>query len=250
MSERPERPDTEWRPAPPDLRVGPNQVHVWRAGLQVDAAELERLQTFISGAERERTDRFQFPDLRRRYVAAHGVLRELLGKYLNTAPSQLRFEKNRHDKPFLATDCSAELRFNLSHAGELALLAFAHAREVGVDVEQIRAMPSGDRIAERYFTAAESARLRSVPPERRDEAFFDCWVRKEAFVKAVGQGVSFGLNRFELPVTADDRSSVPVPFTCPPDPAEWSLAPLHPDRGYTGAVVAAGTDWTLFLWNW
>lgn len=249
MSEPSETPGSECRAPLPGLGLRGGEVHVWRASLRIEAGELERLESHLSDDERRRAARFRLPELRRRYVAAHGVLRVLLGSYLRVAPSVPRFQLNAHDKPFLIPECSAELKFNLSHAGEMALFAFALAREVGVDIEQIRPMPSGVQIADRFFTPAESARIRSAPPESRDEVFFEHWVRKEAFVKAVGQGVSFGLNRFQLP-EVPGGSPTPVPFTCPPDPAVWSLAPLRAGDEYTGAVVAAGTDWRPSLFHW
>jgi 4'-phosphopantetheinyl transferase len=244
------RPDTEWRTPAGDLRLGPKHVHIWRVGVEVDDSELTRLRASLTEDEQQRAARFQFPALRRRFSAARGILRELLGSYLQLSPDRLRFVANRHGKPYLTPECSAELRFNLSHSGDMAMIAIATAREVGIDIEQIRPVPSGDQIAERFFTPAEAGRIRSLPAEQRAQAFFDCWVRKEAFVKATGQGVSFGLDRFEMPVAPGDSSAMLLSFRCPPDVQDWSLLPLEPCPGYVGAAVAAGTDWVPVLWHW
>src|SRR5436190_3484493 len=112
---------TDWQPAGSDLRLGPAEVHVWRAGLVVDEAELERLAAFLSPDEHERARRFRLPELRRRFVATRGILRELLGHYLQSPPAHFRFQQNEHGKPFLAAAHSADLRFNVSHSRELAL---------------------------------------------------------------------------------------------------------------------------------
>jgi 4'-phosphopantetheinyl transferase len=239
-----DRPAIPAKPAPP---LGLNEVHVCRADLQVSSHEFMRLEAALSGDERERAARFKFPELRRRYAATRGILRALLGSYLQLPPDQLRFEQNPHGKPFLA---AADLRFNVSHAGELALLAFARGREVGVDVELIRPFPAGEAVAARCFTPGEVARLRALPAECRAEAFFAYWVRKEAVVKAIGRGVSFGLDRFEVPCLTDAAVSRPIPLHCPGDPTQWSLLPLDAGPGYVAALVAAGTDWTAHCRQW
>lgn len=235
-------PHTEWLRPPRELRLDSKEVHLWRAELTVNTNELERLRASLSDDEQQRLERFQFPDLQQRFIAARGILRELLATYLQVSPHTLRFEQNRHGKPFLVSDCSMQLRFNLSHSGDLALIAVTHGRDVGIDVERIRSMPLWQQISERFFTAAESAGLRSMAPEQREQAFFEHWVAKEAFVKAIGQGVSFGLDRFELPALADGPLSVGA--------GEWSLMRLRPGRGYAGAVAAAGTDWLPVLQQW
>jgi 4'-phosphopantetheinyl transferase len=240
----PDPPETDWLRMAAVPALGIAEVHIWRADLDA-AGEMARLEAVISEDERERAARFRMPEHGRRFAAARGILRLLLGEYLRVPAGEIRFGENAHGKPFVAFPANTDLRFNVSHSGAAALLAFARGREVGVDVEQVRLLPMHERLAERFFTPAEAARLRALPEERRLAAFFDCWVRKEAVVKAVGRGVSFGLDRFEVAF-----ASGPVSVRCPDDPTDWLLLPLELGGGATGALVVAGAGWTPRYWQW
>jgi len=163
-------------------------VHVHIARLRATEAVTARFGGLLTRDEQERAARFRFPHLRSSFVLARGALRILAGGYLNTDPAGIRFQYGPKGKPCLAG--AARLRFNVSHSGALALFAFTLDVEIGVDVEEIRPMPDLQQIAAGYFSAAEAAELVALPAERREAAFFRCWTRKEAYVKALGEGLS------------------------------------------------------------
>ena len=190
--------------------IEPLAIHVWRIPISgaFDVHSLDRL-------EQERAARFHRDEDRLRYTASHAAVRAILGSYLGVEGSSLSFGASPDGKPRLAA--GGALRFNLAHSGDLALLAVAHGLEVGVDVERHQPVEHLE-LARRFFSAGEVAAIRAASAQ--DLAFFRCWSRKEAFVKACGQGLSLPLNSFE--VTVDDAARVRL-SSRPPAPAaeEW-----------------------------
>ena len=248
-----EPPGTASAVATPDFVLGHDEVHVWRAALDLPPARLATLGALLSDDERDRAARFRFDRDRDRFVAARGLLRTLLGRYLGTEPGDIRFVyecrcgsprcRSEYRKPALAPGCGDWLRFSLSHADGLVLVALAGAREVGVDLEQIRGDQSWGELAElarAVFTPREIADLRALPARERHAAFFACWTRKEAYTKARGTGLSAPLDRFAVSVTSPEHGALVGALT---DPAgtSWSLYDLAPGGGYAGALAAAGT---------
>ena len=170
------------------MKLQPGEVHVWFARLDRTPERLSRMRTLLNSDETARADRFLKDLHRNRFIAARVILRDLLAGYLERPPDAIRFAYNQWGKPALASGFAAkDLRFNLSHSNDLAMYAFALARDVGVDIEMIRADAANDRIAENFFSPREVATLRALPRERQVEAFFNCWTRKEAYVKARGE---------------------------------------------------------------
>jgi 4'-phosphopantetheinyl transferase len=225
-------------------------VHVHRIALDLPADAIEEARATISVEERARADRFRFPRDRDRFTAARAALRRLLALYLNADPRRLRFALGPYGKPELEGEEGDEaLRFNLSHSDALALCAVTRARAVGVDLERIRARIDEVEIAERYFSRREVEQLRAVPPQLRSAAFFRCWTRKEAYIKARGEGLSHPLAQFSV---SFGEGEPPALFGTEPEVsplAGWTLAALEPGSDYVGALVAAGTDWTLRFWE-
>jgi 4'-phosphopantetheinyl transferase len=225
------------------------EVHVWRARLDTDADRRAMLATLLSADERERAGRFVFDRDRDRYVVGRGSLRMLLGRYLETPPAQLRFTYGPRGKPALAAGAPALPHFNLAHSGDLAVYALALERDVGVDVEAVRPDFATDAIARRFFSPHEVAALRALSAAQRVTAFFSCWTRKEAYIKAQGDGLSLPLDSFDVTLGPDVPAAL---VSTRPDTAEasrWSLAALTPGDGYAGAVVTAGSDWQLRCWD-
>jgi len=207
------------------------EVHVWRAWLDVSAGLLGQLEASLSPDERERAARFRFVKDRDRFVAARGILRDILARYLGANAAALRFRYEAAGKPALAD--SSELRFNASHSHGLALYAVATERDVGIDIELIRPRVAEEKIAERFFRPAEAASLRTLPKEKQAEAFFRIWTRKEAYIKAVGTGLSMPLDSF--------------------DPAEvpgWEVRDLDPDPRYRAALAVEGEGWSVREFAW
>jgi 4'-phosphopantetheinyl transferase len=210
-----------------------DEIHVWHAALDRDEKILGRLESRLSPEEKARADRFHFVNDRNRFVAARGLLRDLLGKYLHQAPAGLEFSYGEHGKPSLSGgNASSGLCFNLSHSAGLVVYAIAKERNLGIDVEHVRPESAGEDIARRYFSAREVSDLQTLPPEVRVEGFFHCWTRKEAYLKATGMGLQIPLDSFAVSLVPEK----PAQFLGGVEP-RWHLAAYHPAEGYVAAVV-------------
>lgn len=228
----------DWSIAEPGPAPGPT---VWRAGLALDDGGRERCLALLDAEERVRAARFLRPEDRDRFIASHAALRLTLAGVLGAAPSSLAFQADASGKPTLAHPWRGRLDFNLSHSGGFALIALSPAARIGVDVEAVRPLPDALRIARGHFAPQEIAALAALPARSLTEAFFACWTCKEAFVKALGLGLSMALGRFAVAV--------------PPRPAallaidgdrhaagRWSLHRLDPAPGHAGAVAIEAAD--------
>ena len=174
-------------------------MHVWRAALDVPESQVRSLWDTLTADERQRAEHYVFEKDRTHFVVARGLLRVLLGRYLRQDPPHLRFTYGPHGKPALATDTGGgALRFNVSHSHGLALYAITRGREVGVDVERIRPEVAQEKIAERFFSPREVTLLRALPAPLQATAFFACWTRKEAYIKATGEGLTLPLDQFDV----------------------------------------------------
>jgi len=212
------------------------QIHVWSAALDREPNDLQRLEASLSREEKARANRFHFLRDKNHFIAARGLLRELLGGYLRRAPAEIEFSYGPHGKPFLSpASGSTGLCFNLSHSSGLAVFAFAHERNLGIDVELVRPDYAEEDIARRYFAVQEVNDLQSLPPEMRDQGFFNCWTRKEAYLKARGMGLRIPLDSFAVSLSPDR----PAQFLGGVEPC-WHLAAYRPAEGYVGAVVYDG----------
>jgi len=191
----PPDPTPYWQPAttPPDL--GERDIHIWYLPLSIDDHRLEQCLQVLAYEETERAAKFAFPFLRQRYIAAHGMLRLILGSSLNRDPAGLSFRTGDHGKPFLIGD---ELQFNLSHGSEHGLLAVTRNTEIGVDIEGMSRKVDTGGIAERFFSKSEAGELFSLNADQQRHGFFNLWTRKEAWLKATGIGISEGLNKVEF----------------------------------------------------
>jgi 4'-phosphopantetheinyl transferase len=215
-------------------------VHIWRIRLDVRDAAFDRLHSVMSEQERERAQRFRFERLQQQYTIAHGALRLILGRYLSIAPDRLRFVEGAHGKPALA-EPPATIRFNVSHSEALAVIAFADGRDLGVDIEAIRPVPEMDEIAQRYFSDQEANDLMQTAPDAREQNFFRIWTRKEAFIKAIGDGLSFPLDSFSVSFHPDEEPRL-LSVRGDVDAARaWQLHAFDPAPGFTGALAYRGS---------
>jgi 4'-phosphopantetheinyl transferase len=220
-------------------------VHVWRVRLDVRESAFDDLLGVLSDQERDRARRFRFDHLQQHYTIAHGALRVLLGRYLSVAPERLRFDEGSQGKPQLIVPAGppgppAAVRFNLSHSNALAVVAVAADREVGVDIEAFRPVPEMEEIARRYFSDREAIDLMQSAGDTREQNFFRIWTRKEAFIKAIGEGLSCPLDSFAVSFDRDDAARV-VELRGDADAARaWQLHPFQPAPGYAGALAYRG----------
>jgi 4'-phosphopantetheinyl transferase len=218
-----------------------DEIHVWHAALDREVNVLGQLEATLSLDEKARADRFHFANDRNRFVVARGLLRELLGRYLQQAPVGLEFSYGQHGKPSLSGgNASSGLCFNLSHSSGLVVYAIARERNLGIDVEHIRADSAGEDIARRYFSAREVSDLLTLPPEEKVEGFFHCWTRKEAYLKATGMGLQIPLDSFSVSLLPGE----PAQFLGGVEP-RWHMDANHPADGYVAAVVHDGAPCSI-----
>lgn len=240
-----------WALASPLPVLPEGEVHLWKACLSLPADRLGCLRATLSDDERERADRFVIHLVRDRFIAARGALRDILGRYLGQPAPAIRFAYAEHGKPELADDRTG-LCFNLSHTRDMALYAMARNRRIGVDIECLDRPVYNDRLklAERFFSEAEHRTLRMLPEDRQDAAFLRCWTRKEAFVKAIGDGLTCPLNEFD--VTLSDREPPAITATRwdPLEAGRWAMVSMAPENGYIAAVVVEAPLPRFSMWQW
>ena len=242
---------SSWSPPPQPFVLGSDEVHVWRARLAVMAPQVEALAQTLAADERARAQRFHFQHDRTHYIAARGLLRAILGRYLDEQPDRLRFCYSPHGKPALAEAHAADaLRFNVSHAHGMALYAITRGREIGIDLEHIRADVTGERIAARFFAPREVGMLQALPAQRRLEAFLTLWTRKEAYVKVRGDGLSLDLARFDVSRAVVEPAARVTSEAERQDLRRWSLRDLAPGPDYVAALAIEGRGWQLRCWHW
>jgi 4'-phosphopantetheinyl transferase len=242
----------EWSAPPPALELGGGRIHVWRVSLALGRDRLGRAWELLAPEERRRALRMRFPVHRARSVASRAALRILLGRYLDVAPEEVPIVVEPSGRPVLE-GARPRLRFSVSHAGPLALYAFAADRAVGIDVERLRREVPFERLAARFFAAAEVEALGALPPGVVPAAFFACWTRKEALFKAWGGegGLVPALKRFTVGV-APREPSVSVTLGGEPKPSErWELATLDAGPGFAAALaIEIPAAPTCFRFDW
>jgi 4'-phosphopantetheinyl transferase len=248
--------ELRWPPAPGKPVLMDGEVHVWGAPLEQERASVDAFFRTLSPDERERAGRFYFERDRRHFIVGRGVLRNILGRYLDLEPQALVFSYGPKGKPSLAQELvkaappAVDLRFNLSHSGGLALYAFTYGRDLGVDIEQLRALEDAERIASRFFAAGEVRVFGALPTPLRMQGFFNCWTRKEAYIKATGEGLSMPLDCFEVSLIPGEPARFLRVEGEPAAALRWFLRELDPASGYVAAVCVERQDWTLQCWRW
>lgn len=229
------------------LRVEPAAIHVWAFSLEGGPELVQRCRASLAAEEQRRADRFVFERDRTRYTIAHGVLRHLLSRYCEVTPESLRFEASGAGKPSLFAPSlpahAAQLHFNLSHSDDRALVGVSEGREIGIDVEKVRANIEALAISRNYFFGSERDTIAaSATP---DDTFFRYWVAKEAVLKAQGIGLGFPLDRFHVAFNPGDLSARVDTFDPVALAADWTVRMLPCESGWHAAVAARGTDWVV-----
>jgi 4'-phosphopantetheinyl transferase len=239
---------SEWSLASPVAELASDEVHIWGVNLEVTEFWISQLEGTLSVEEKERAGRFYFERDRRAFTVGRGLLRTFLGCYLGKDPTKIEFEYNRYGKPLLSAGDG--IQFNVSHSGNIALLAFVRDRGIGVDVEYKRPEADYIKIAERVFSSEELAELASLPGGRRQEAFFNGWSRKEAYIKAHGQGVSLPLDQIVVSISPDEPAQLLNIKGTFDTPARWQLRELKLGPYYAAAVIVEGSGWQLVCRQW
>jgi 4'-phosphopantetheinyl transferase len=228
------------------LILAQNEVHIWRAWLPCDASMLAGCEKALTPAEKERAGRFLFEKAKREFVGTRSVLRQLLAGYLGGNPPDIQLGYGANGKPVLATnDRPVGLRFNVSHSHGLLVLAFACERDVGVDIEKICEGIASKDIARSHFSEKENEELTRLPPECRTRGFFNCWTRKEAYVKARGDGLQLPLRSFDVSIMTEQPQDI-----TDDSGLRWSISGFELAAGFAGAVAVRGRDARLIFLEW
>lgn len=238
--------------SPPQKPILPNnEVHVWRAQLNQPAQRVQQLQQILSNDECLRTERFHFDRDRKRFIVSQGMLRMIIGYYIDKEPSRLQFHSGQRGKPYLEHSFDNKtLQFNLTHSNEIVLYAFTCSREIGIDVEYIRDMPDAGQIALTTFSSLENKMLQSLPEYQRQEAFFNCWVRKEAYIKAIGNGLYHPLDRFDVSLAPGEPARLLSVEGNAEQASCWFMKSLTPEDGYVAALAVKGSDFCPSYWKY
>jgi 4'-phosphopantetheinyl transferase len=240
-----------WRPQRQADQLHQSEVHLWSVSFDTLSEKLGHFQSTLSADEKERADRFLKIEDRALYTITRGALRSLLGAYLAIEPREVEFAYNTLGKPSLVgMGAQAALNFSVSHSGAQALLGFARGRRIGVDLERVSADTDVLELAERYFSSNEFETLRSLTTEMQHEAFYCGWTRKEAYLKARGEGIFFGLERVEVSLVRGERAIIKKVSDDPNASENWILEHFLPAPNYIGAVAAEGHDLTFRFFRW
>ncbi len=234
----------DWSPESDPAFPASSEVHLWRVRLDVEEDQQERFWGLLTAEERERAARYRFEIHRIRYVTSRAVLRLLLSKYLRVPELRISIALNAYGKPELI-DRGTGLQFNLSHAGGLAVYAFTVGRRVGVDIEETSRDVEFRALATRFFSVDERRVIDSVPEEDLRWTFYYCWTRKEAYIKALGLGVTHGLRNFSVAIGPGVRPALVHSDVDGDAPRKWTMRSFHPDRDFAGALAVEGRECDL-----
>ena len=245
-------PINEWEPTTVNNELGEGEAHVWRASLDQPADMIAKLAPRLSKDEYQRAERFYHLTDRRRFIAGRGILRKIISAYLALAPDEAQFTYNEYGKPFISTDQNrGALSFNLSHSNGMALYAVTRGRRVGIDVEYMRDDFATLEVAERFFSKNEFEALKRVPINQRTKAFFNCWSRKESYIKAIGMGVSYPLERFTVSLVSNVAPALLKVDADATEAARWNMYELDVGEEYAAALIVENPPVSLrrFQWN-
>ncbi len=229
--------DLLWHLPPKQLLISQGEIHLWRVFLDCPAIPVEQLAQLLSADERVRTERFYFEQDKNRFIVTRALLRTILGGYLGTAAERLQFDYGQHGKPAIAEPQNgSSLRFNLSHSQNLTVFAVARDRDLGIDLEFIRPIAEAEQIAKRYFSLRENAIFQALSPSQKSAGFFHHWTRKEAYLKAVGNGVAANNDDFDETVVSEESIE---------SPNRWFLHSFVPAPNYLATLAVEGNGWDI-----
>lgn len=243
---------THWAPPPQNLlyKLVPGEVHVWRVPLNDSPTQASRYRPYLSADELTRAERCRSPHPQFQFVVTRGILRLLLSRYMEVPPTELQFEAFPQGKPWVMTASSFPVQFNVSHTRGMALIALTIQHAVGIDIERIDRKVQDQEIAERYFSAHESAHLASLTPPERTQQFFSYWTCKEAYLKMQGRGISEGLAQCELTIDPDQFQVKLSLLDHPGREKDCWLYRITAGSEYIGALAVACASAQISYWDW
>jgi 4'-phosphopantetheinyl transferase len=240
-----------WNTPPTHLLLPKKDVHIWRAVLDLPSSSLQEFKSKLSADERIKADRFRFERDRNRFIVSSGILKTILGYYIGTEPGEIRFCYENRGKPRLDDAFhDTGIHFNVCHSEGLALYIFTRDHKVGIDIERVRDFPEMVQIIEQFFSVREKMVFRRLPDSKKREAFFNCWTRKEAFIKAIGEGFFYPLNQFDVSFAPDEPSRLLTIEGDSEKVSQWLMGSIKPALGFTAAFAVQSHDWRLHFWQW
>ena len=244
------REEAIWSVSPMSVSLSEKVVHLWRIELNQSDGLVSRMRQMITADEIERANRLRYYRDQRRYILAHAALRQILAGYIQVYPQQIVFRSTAFGKPHLAGSQADQLYFNLSHSGEIALLGVACRPQIGVDVETIRPIDDLMSLARNCFSTNEYQQLDVLSDSQKLAVFFTIWTRKEAFIKAIGDGLSYPLDQFEVSTHLEEPSRIVQVAGSIHEAQTWTLQAVQPAHGYAGAIAIRETGVRTNYWDW
>ena len=244
--------NTVWLKPPFQPRLGDDRVHVWCASLKLPTNKIARLTALLSSNELARADKFYFPEHKERFIAARGILRQLLGSYLKISPKEIEFEYSDRGKPRLASSMvNSSLQFNVSHSLDYALYGFGNNYLIGVDLEYLREMEDVVELAKRFFTHREYQLITNLSGKEQQKAFFQLWTAKEAYLKAIGTGLSDSLTDIELTSDGINLKLQAINGNVS-DLSDWSMYHFAPAANYVSTIIVNTRipKQQIDFWSW
>ncbi len=230
------------------IKIKPKDIHVWYADMNIDKDKQAHYFNLLAPDEKERASKFYFEKDRRKYIVARGILRMLSGSYLKEDPKEVQFVYNEYGKPAYLN--YPNIKFNISHSGEMVVLGFVLDYEFGIDVEIIKNDFDILDIAQNFFSTKEIAALEKLPETIQNHAFFRCWTRKESFIKAKGSGLSFPLDKFTVSLDHDENAGLLETIWDVSEKDTWNVFSFIPAKGYIAALVAKGNVQSVIYTDW
>ncbi len=219
--------------------ISRNEIHIYRSSLESTAEKLKEFELLLSPDELQKAYRYKFEKDRDHYITGRALLRSILGKYLNQAPDEIIFCYSDKGKPIMK---NSNIKFNLAHSGGKAVFAFSENAEVGIDIEYMRELPDALEIAKRFFSDEEFNEFLKVSEDEIREAFFNCWTRKEAFIKAVGEGLSYPLKDFTVTLIPGVNPEIKWIKDKVDEVIEWNLVNIESDQDYISSLAVKSSE--------
>ena len=243
-----EKQSPQWQYAADTLEIKNGQIHIWHIPLCQPQPVVMRLRQLLTADEQQRADKFYLRRDTDHYIVGRGALRSILANYVGLPAAAISIEYGQYGKPVLTNQ---PIKFNLSHSGDIALLGISKQYEIGVDIEFMRDIRDAEAIVERFFSFNERATFQRTPYAQRRSVFYNGWTRKEAFIKAIGRGLSYPLDAFDVSIGEDESPALLRIADPTMSASQWCLRSFEPEQGYKAAIVSAGNRVSDYqFWQW
>lgn len=241
---------TSWLEPPENLNLTSGHIDIWRTSLDISTVKVKGYYELLDSEEKTRVNNYKSSKRSNEFIITRGVLRKTIADLFKVPPSSFQFKYTDKDKPFLKTDIlGVPLSFNISHSSDHALIAMGFERKLGVDIERIRNNVDFKKLARRFFSKQESEALENYPDTSIPSAFFSCWSRKEAFVKALGDGISFGLSEFTVSIHPEQSEIKLETHYDPLATDDWCINNIPAGNEYAAAICSNRPNYEIRLWQ-